>query len=119
MAPDEPPQVVVAGERLPSRDGLGVLHEPGGTVSRCQQRSLAALLQLRPQLPQAGLVVLFDLAPCILEPAARLLMLGVELGADVPFDSEDLCEGTLVHEAQAARGSGRPRASAGTGATPV
>jgi hypothetical protein len=46
-------------------------------------------------------------------------MLGVELGADVPFDSEDLCEGTLVHEAQAARGSGRPRASAGTGANPV
>jgi hypothetical protein len=32
-------------------------------------------------------------------------MLGVELGADVLFDSEDLCEGTLLHEAQAARGS--------------
>ena len=119
MAPDEPPQVVVAGERLPSRDGLGVLHEPRGTVSRCPQRSLAALLQFGLKLPQTGLVVPFDLPPCILEPAARLLMLGVELGADVPFDSEDLCEGTLVHEAQAARGSGRPRASAGTGANPV
>lgn len=105
MAPDEPPQVVVAGERLPRRDGLGVLHERSGPVSRCQQRSLASLLQLRLQLPQAGLVVLFDLPPCILEPAARLLTLGVELGADVLFDSEDLCEGALVHEAQAARGS--------------
>lgn len=119
MAPDEPPQVVVAGERLPNRDGLGVLHERRCTVSRCPQCGLAALLQLGLQLHQASLVVLFDLPPCILEPTARLLMLGVELGADVPFDSEDLCEGTLVHEAQAARGSGRPRASAGTGANPV
>ena len=105
MAPDERPQIVVAGQRLPRRNDLGVLHERRCTVSRCPQRSLTALLQLGLQLRQTGLVVLFDLPPCILEPAARLLVLGVELGADVLLDSEDLCEGALVHESQAARRS--------------
>ena len=93
---NRPQVVVLEAVDLPGC-GRGLQDDPGGLVTRSLLRRRLALPGGVPQSAPARLVRLLDLAAGMLEPAARLFPLGVELVPDDLLDAEDLCKRVLLH----------------------
>ena len=105
MAAHQRAYVLVSDGQMRGGRGLGILDDGRSTFAGSGQRRFAPLPCVGLQLRKARRVRQIDLPPLLLEPAARLLTLGIELGPELLLDAEDLCEGALLHGSQPARGS--------------
>ena len=105
MAAYQRAQLLVTDGRLRGGRGFGVPGCGCTTLSGGGQDQFPPLPSRGLQLRHTRRVGQIDLPPLLLEPAARLLTLGIEPGPELVFDAEDLCEGALLHESQPARGS--------------
>lgn len=104
--PENPPlELVVIDSRLFTGGGLGGLDDGGSTLAGRLHERGPTLVRGSAQAGEVGLMSLIDLPPNVLEPVARLLTSGVEVGTDLLFDAEDLGEGAVLHRAQPARRS--------------
>ena len=108
MAAHQRAQWLVTDGRLRGGRGLGIPDGGCTTLSGSGQRQFPPLRSLGLQLRDTRRVGQIDLPPLLLEPAARLLTLGIEPGPELVFDAEDLCEGALLHGSQPARGPADP-----------
>ena len=107
-----PPELFVIDSRLFKGGRLGALDDGGSTLAGRLHERGPTLVRGSLQAGEVGLMSLIDLPPGVLEPVARLLASGVEVGTDLPFDAEDLGEGAVLHRAQPARLSWRSRSEA-------